>query len=434
MRRRLTKNLSLKLVSVLIAFLIWLIVANINNPTTTKLFRDIKIQLVNENSVAEIDKAFDILSEDSVTISVTERRQVVDGLSSSDFTVIADMENLTEMNTVPLMVTCSDPAVTLDEMTVVPSSLKVELEQIVQGDFVVTVETTGTPLDGYEIGETRIQEGKSVQIAGPESLVDQIGSVSAEVSVNRISSDLKQTVSLAVYDKNGDSFSETQMSRLQIRDASGALLPDGSVTVEADLWKVITDVPIQVETTGEPMSGYEVTGVTLLPETVSIAGDPDALDTFGGVASISEPISVEGASESFTREIDLNEALTQVENVRLAQNVDSLVTVTVTIEKDDIQVLQIPLSDLHVLNRPESMTLTFLPADAITVTVNSDEEDGILDGEDVSATVDLSECAEAGDHEIPVEIELPEGYTLVSEVVLTVNSAEQEQIEASTEE
>ncbi|MCC8067096.1 MAG: hypothetical protein LIO94_08355 [Clostridiales bacterium] len=430
---RFTRNMALKLLSVAIAFLIWIVVANVDNPTKSKLFRDIKIEIINEDSVTEIDKAFDITSEDSVVIKVTERRRVLESLSASDFTVVADMENLTEMNTVPLTVTCSNSAVTLDEITVVPSSMKVELEQIVENEFVVTIETSGTPQSGYEVGTTEVVEGKTVQISGPQSLLERIGQVTASVSVSGISTDQRLSSTLTISDKNGDTLSETQMSRLQIKDSSGVLLSDNTVDVDVELWEVLYEVPIEIETSGTPESGYEITDVSTLPTTVNLVGTSEALENIDSI-TVSSPVSVAGANETFTQEIDLTETLTSMENVRLAQGVDSVISVTIQVEKSGDQTVQIALSDLTVLNRPEDMVLTFSPADVISVTVHADEEDSTILASEISATIDLADCTVAGDYEIPVEIELPDGYTLVSEVTLIVNAAETEQIEVSTEE
>ncbi|MCD7762666.1 MAG: hypothetical protein LUI14_05620 [Lachnospiraceae bacterium] len=429
----LRRNLPLKLISVGVAFVIWLVVANVSNPTMSKLFRDIKIEIINEDSVTEIDKAFDIVSEDSVVIKVTERRRVLESLSASDFTVVADMENLTEMNTVPLTVTCSNSAVTLDEITVVPASMKVELEQIQESEFVITVETTGTPQSGYEVGTTDVVDGKTIQIAGPESLLERIGQVTATISVNGISTDQRLTSTLTITDKNGDALSETQMSRLQIKNSSGVLLSDNTVTVDVELWEVLYEVPIMIETSGTPEQGYEVTEVTTLPTTVNLVGTSEAL-TLIEALSVSTPVSVAGATETFTQELDLSETLSAMEDVRLASGTDSVITVTVVVEQNGNQTVQIALSDLTVLNRPENMLLTFTPADAISVTVHADDEESTITSGEIEATIDLSACSEAGDFEIPVEIELPDGFTLVSEVTLMVNAAEQEQQEASTED
>ena len=96
-----------------------------------------------------------------------------------------------------------------------------------------------------------------------------------------------------------------------------------------------------------------------------------------------------------------------------------MVNVSVQVEKTGDHTLSIPLSSLEVLNRPSSMVLTFSPADQIQVTLHSDDGDTEVG---FRASIDLSACAEEGTYEIPVEIEVPKGYTLVSEVKLVVTS------------
>ena len=48
MKNKLTLNLGLKLISVLFAFALWLIVVNVDDPMTTKQFKDITVNILNE--------------------------------------------------------------------------------------------------------------------------------------------------------------------------------------------------------------------------------------------------------------------------------------------------------------------------------------------------------------------------------------------------
>ncbi len=425
MKHRWTRNLSLKLLSLVVAFLIWILIDNIDNPTRSRLFRDVQIQVVNGESVAEIDKVYDIVSEESVVLKVTERKSVLDKLSQSDFTVTADLENLNEMNTVPLSVTCSDPSVSWDDIEVVPSSMKVQLEQRKQSEFVVNVSVMGQPEKGFEVGRTEIVQGKTVQIAGPESMLNRIGQVVASVNVSRITNDQRLNATLSVYDKNGDPM---QMNRLQVKDSSGALLAENSVMVDVSLWEVRNDIDVEVEVTGTPVEGYRMTGVSVMPETVNLVGTKEALDALEGKLVLKEKISVDNVSESFIRDIDITETLADNDELRLVSEADPVVAVSVQIEQSGDRTLRIPLSNLEVQNRPEGMDLAFSPADELPVQVHSDEQKGVITIRDIKASIDLGVCTEPGIYEIPVQIELPEGYTLTSDVNLVVTAEEQEQL------
>ena len=142
-----------------------------------------------------------------------------------------------------------------------------------------------------------------------------------------------------------------------------------------------------------------------------------------------------GASENISQEIDLTATLAEISGLKLAGDTDSVVVVEIQIEKAGDETLSIPLGDVRLLNRPENMTLVVTPADMIAITVhalNGDAED--LKAEDVKLTVDLAPCAQEGTYELPVTVELPEGYELASEVTIMVNSQKQpEDTEPMTE-
>lgn len=431
MKRKWTRNLSLKLVSLVVAFLIWIVIDNIDNPTRSRLFRDVPIQVVNGESVTEIDKVYDIVSAESVVLKVTERKSVLDNLSSGDFSVTADMENLNEMNTVPLTVTCSNPLVSWDEIMVEPSSMKVRLEQKKQSEFVVNVSVSGQPEKGYEVGKTEIVQGKTVQIAGPESMLNRIGQVVAPISVARISNDQRISSTLTVYDKNGDPM---QMNRLQVKDSNGVLLAENVVMVDVTLWEVRNDIPVEIDVVGTPIEGYQLAGVTMMPETVSLVGTREALDALGGRLVLSDFISIDHVSESFIRDFDITEELAGKEDIRLPSEADPTLSVSVQIEQTGDHTLQLPLSNLEILNRPETLSLTFSPADVISIQVHSENPSDRITIQDIKARIDLGVCTAPGNYEIPVQIELPENFKLVSEVELVVTAEEQEELPGSDEE
>ena len=144
-RQALLGNLWLKFLSLVIGAAIWLMVSNADNPTRTQLFTNIPINIVNQDSIADIGKVVEPEGNGTVTLRVTEKRSVLEKLSKSGsaFYVEADMNNITELNTVPLTVTCSNAAVTWDEIEVLPSSLKVTLEDKVEQTFAVSVVASG---------------------------------------------------------------------------------------------------------------------------------------------------------------------------------------------------------------------------------------------------------------------------------------------------
>jgi YbbR domain-containing protein len=311
----------------------------------------------------------------------------------------------------------------------------VKLEQRKQSEFVVNVTTSGDPARGYEVGTTEVVQGKTVQIAGSESMLNRIGQVVATVNVSGISTDQRLRGELKIIDKNGDALTEAQMSRLQVKDSDGVLLSEDSVMVDVDLWEIMNDVPVAVEVSGTPAEGYRLADVSTIPVTVNVVGTAEALAQLNGKIVLKDPVSVEGCTESFTQDFDLNETLAETAQLRLVADASSNVSVSVQIEQTGDYTLTIPLSDLEIQNRPENMSLTVSPADEISIVVHSNENaSDPIKVSDIKASIDLGVCTEEGTYEIPVEIQLPEGYTLASDVSLVVTAERQNQAVEGAEE
>lgn len=428
-RKALLGNLWLKLLSVLIAIGIWVVVSDANNPTRTVLFTNVPITIVNQDAVAEIGKVIEAQGSGTVTLRVTEKTSVLEKLNrtGSDFYVEADMNNITEMSTVPLTVTCQNPVVTWDEIDISPASLKVTLEDKVEQTYVASVSAEGVPAGGFEVGTSTITEGKNIVIAGPGSLMKIINQVVAPVNVDGIDEDVSLSSTLKVYDKNGDLFTDAQMSNLEFKDENGNVLENHTVQVNIDLWKIRTDVPIRVQTTGSPAWGYRVSEIKTIPETISVAGTDEALEAMGTEFDVSDPIDVSGAYEDITCEIDLTSTLASMEGLKLISDADPSVQVEVVIEASGDVTLQIPLTAINFANKPEGMDLIFTPADEVAVKVHALSVDAEkLSADQLSLSCDLAPCAAEGSFEIPVTVTLPEGYELAADVTLTVVSTKQQ--------
>ena len=307
-----------------------------------------------------------------------------------------------------------------------PSSLKVTLEDKVEQTFIASVSAEGVPASGWEVGASTIREGKNIVIAGPGSLINIINQVVSPVNVDGMEEDSSVQSTLKIYDKNGDTFTDAQLASLEFKDENGNVLVNHTVEVLVDLWRIRTDLPIRVQTEGSPAWGYRVSGISTIPETISVAGTEEALSAIGAMFEVKDLIDVAGLSEDVTTEIDLTASLAEMPGLKLITDADPTVQVVVSIEANGDVTLPIPLSSISFSNKPEGMDLVFTPADEVLVKVHALSEDAQkLSADALSLSVDLSPCAAEGSYEIPVQVQLPEGYELASDVTLTVISTKQ---------
>ena len=130
MKEKILKNWGLKLMAVLIAFLVWFLVANIEDYTVTKAITGIPVEILNENAITGQDMVYDIVQGKTVDIKVDGRRSVVEKLTAEDFTASADLSELSITNSVQITVDATNSAVRKEvAISIIDSMMKVTIEE-----------------------------------------------------------------------------------------------------------------------------------------------------------------------------------------------------------------------------------------------------------------------------------------------------------------
>lgn len=414
MKEKLTNNILLKILSLLIAFFVWLIVVNADNPIMTESFVISDVQLLNEAYI-DADGKMCMQDEEQEPIRVTIRaeRKILDGISVSDIRAVADLQQAVSLDTDPVMVpiTAFCDGISPDNIEVTPQNLSLHVEDKDTQEFVVNVTTDNTRPDReYEVG-TLTSNPEKLKITGPISLINKIDRVNAAIDVTDASEDVTQETEVTVIDKNGEPFSDADMSYLNVSE----------VTVTARLWKVRSDVRISAEYSGTPADGYVAESVTTTPNVISVAGSASALDALeeqnntiwipGDAVDISEKTS------DYEEKVNISDYLP--EGLKLTADSSEDLFIRVNILPEGSTVCEVPTKNIVVENAPNQMQVAFDTA-MIEVRVKKTSEDlDDLKESDIEASIDL-EGKEEGSYELPVEIKLPEGYELVDEITTGV--------------
>ena len=235
MKHKWTNNLGLKLVSLLVSCLIWVVVTNTNDPESTQVYKNVPITIKNQDTITNANKTFTVVDGvDKINVYVTARKSVRSSLTAGSFTVKADMENYNEaLGTVPLEISCEDGRIRQEDIRMIPSSLKISMEDKVEQNFGVAVVTTGKTDKGYEVGKTTIVTGDTIRIAGPESLINIIGKVTISVDVTNMSMGSTDFYPIRIEDKNGATLTDGQMSNLELKNSDGVSLQNNSAEVRS---------------------------------------------------------------------------------------------------------------------------------------------------------------------------------------------------------
>ncbi len=418
MKEKITNNLSLKILSLIVAIFIWLLVINVDNPIITKTFVVTDVQLLNEAYI-DADGKMCMRDEEQQPIRVTikAQRKILDDISVMDIRAVADLQQAVSLDTTPVMVpiTASVGKIPAENIQVSPQNLSLHIEDKETQEFVVTVTTNNTrPDKGYEIGNL-ISNPEKLRITGPTSLINKIDKVVASVNVNGAVADVTQETDVTVIDKNGEEFSSQDLNYLNV----------SKVYVSARLWKVRTDVKISAECSGSPAEGYQVESVTTTPNVISVAGSDEALSALAEQNNTiwipADAIDISGKDKDHEEKINISEYLP--DGLKLTSDSSEDVFVHVNILPQGSTVCEIPTKNIKVENMPKGMQAAF-DAAQIEVRVKKTKEDmDDLKEKDIKASIDLKD-KEEGSYELPVKIQIPEGYELVDDVTTGVEVSE----------
>ena len=417
-KRKITDNIPLKIMSVAVAVVVWLIVVNIDNPVGTNYYTLTNVELINKEYVESSDTIGKMCmpeeKQDSI-IAITTNKKIRDKIKVSDITATADLQQAVSLDTnpvmVPITVTCSVPGVTPNDIKVTPQNLSVNLDEKETQEFVVNVSRGDTkPGKDYEVGSLTANPEK-VRITGPKSLVNKIDKVNATISLDGNTQDFTQDVNLTIIDKNQEALSDSEMNSLRIEN-------NAKVSVTARLWKIRQGVGISAGYVGSPASGYQVGTVTTVPDTISVAGSTEGLETLtqndNTITIPADSIDISGESRDVERKISLKDLLP--DNVKLTSDSSEDVWVTVSILPEGSREFTLSTKDIEVKNKPDDLQVTFETAQ-IEIRIKSDTEDldDLNTETDIKASIDLK-GKEEGNYKVPVTLSLPDGYETVENV------------------
>ena len=422
-KRKITDNIPLKIMSVAVAVVLWLIVVNIDNPIGTNYYTINDVELINKEYVESSDTIGKMCmpeqNQDSVKIAITTSKKIRDKIKVTDISAVADLQQAVSLDTnpvmVPITVTCSVPGVSSNDIKVTPQNLSVNLDEKETQEFVVNVSRGDTkPGKDYEVGSLTANPEK-VRITGPKTLVNKIDKVNATIELDGNTQDFTQDVNLTIIDKNQEALSDSEMNSLRIEN-------NAKVVVTARLWKIRQGVGISASYVGTPADGYEVGSVKTVPDTISVAGSTEGLESLAennNVITIpADSIDISGESQDVEKKISLNKLLP--DNVKLTSDSSEDVWVTVNILPVGSKEFDIPTKNIEVKNKPDDLQVTFETAQ-IELRIKSDTKnmDDLDAQKDIKLSIDLDGKKE-GNYEVPVKVVLPDGYETVEDVTTEV--------------
>lgn len=284
-RTAVRRSPGLALLSALLSVSLWVSVTEEQNPTLVETFPvPIGVEAVNVGPGIAVANSIEPVQ---VRISAPEDRW--EQLTSVNFQAVADLNGLeSREQQVPVRVDVTGVR-GVRVVEVIPATVLVNLEDFVSKDVAVVARAVGALPLGYELASTT-PDVATVEVSGPESLVELVVEVIADVNVTGLTVSLPQSVDLTPQGAGGG-------------DVRGVRVDPASTRVNVEVLQTTLTRPLPLIPTiiGEPAGGYRVIGIATLPTTVSVQGAIDQLQAIDSLVLL--PVDISGTRSSVSRSV-----------------------------------------------------------------------------------------------------------------------------------
>lgn len=342
MKNRILDHFGLKVLSLVVAIIVWLIVANVDDYMTTKQISGIEIEFVNGNAITEKNKVYEVSEGTTMCIVVKGRRKIVEDLDSNDFKAVADLSKLSVTNAVNVEVSAINTSVARElSISTTNNTVVVAVEDKIKKQLPITVRANGEVAEGFAI-RNKTATPNLITVEGAESVVNTIEGVVVDVDVNRIDHGLNTYATPIFIDEDGKEL-----------DSSKFTWDVDEIGVYVEVLQT-KELEIKLDTVGTPKDGYVVAAVDYQPTSVKVVGKEEDLSKVDEL--VINDLDVADRSKDLETSINLADYLP--EGITLAEDM-SEVMVKVVIELIKEKRLAVKHDDINIVGKEEEYTYTF---------------------------------------------------------------------------
>lgn len=293
MLRWIRRNLDSLILSFILAVVVWYAATTEEARPTTQRFPNpgaaIEVRNLPPNMTLEGGV------DERVTFTLNGPQERLNTLRSTDFDAWVDLEGLGDgRHEVRVQAEClSCRQNFIQVLSYEPQMVTVGLEEQREATFAVQLEPQGEVAAGFATGVMDVAP-REVTVFGSRTQVQRVDRVLATFSISGLRSSLEQSVRVLPLDEEGRPVSAVSVTPEEV-----------NVRVPVRQRRGFKDVAVQVRPVGTVAEGYWISNVSVEPSVVTVFGDPETVDTLGGVIE-TEPIDVSGATEDITQLVSLS--------------------------------------------------------------------------------------------------------------------------------
>ncbi len=378
-------------VSIILAFVFWLLIVTKENPIIERSFADMTVNVNLENTIASENGMSLVgdISEQKFTVIARGPTYLISALKSEDFNVYASAAAIDAPGEYNLEVVAIPNSANkgYEVLSVTPSTVKVSFDYIDTKEFTVKGMAEGVTAKEGLIAENAVVSGAesdTITITGPRTVINKIASVVAFAKVN------KTLDASSTFDAEIKLYTEKEK---EIKPEN-LTLSETKVKVTVPISKKKT-VPVEVAFTNLP-EGFDRASLSysIDHKNVTVIGTPEAVDKIKQITL--SPIDISTVSRG-SNSFDVSAILP--DGIRLFDNIEHF---TVKFSTNSYTEKTVTVSDFSIKNLDKNLSAVCSKIKNVKVcgpriAVNR------LKSSKAYAVVDLSN-KKAGEHSVEVLI------------------------------
>lgn len=277
------KNMTAKILSVILASILWIYVMNEQNPPVESTFT---VPLESRN-MAEGLVLVD--APEAVRVKVRGPRSIVAGALPKDLKAYVDAKGLREGRH-STKVYAQVPT-SLELIEVNPDKLNLRIDAAQQRQLPIEIRLSGNSAAGAVLARATSNTA-NVSVEGPRSLIDTVEKVVAVIDLTGKNADYTTSVVLLALNREG-------------KEVEGVAVNPGKINVNINLVRGANKKIVDIKPTvfGDLPSGVSLKRITTDPEKIEISGDPETLQKMDFIYT--EPINLNEISKDSVKEVKL---------------------------------------------------------------------------------------------------------------------------------
>lgn len=389
------------LLSVAIAFGLWLYVTSTVSQEHEDTYYNIPVVLLGESALNEDGFMITSNTNFSVALTLSGNRSDLSKVNSANITLTADVSKIEEAGEHALSYTPTFPGDVPSNAFVIesrsPQYVYVTVEKRVSNKPVpVEIKWVGSSPEGFMSDkENRVLDNEEILITGPASVADQIEKAVIEVDLSQQRESISQNYRYTLCDAEGNPV-----------DAELIVTNVAEVHLDVTIQQV-REIPLTLDITYGGGATADNTTITIDTPTIRLAGSEAVLDDLGDSIVLGKiNLALIDRSQTMSFPITLPETVTNLSNITEAN---------VTIRFTGLSAKEFIVDNINSINVPDGMDADVI-TEKLTVVLRGPSADmAKISERDITATVDFT-GAEAGTSTFKVTITPNENFATVGAV------------------